>query len=113
MLEDIFKALIEAEADRLPGGSVAATGVYLRGQIIATGRALQAFRTNGGQQIDDIDFSGRAFDELHIPGQFAQVCFGKEHGADGKRFRPGWQRYWRGVFLTFTYNSINTIAKAK
>jgi hypothetical protein len=72
-LQDVFKRLIQAEVDRLPGGSAAGKRLDLCGQVIATGRSLQAFGTDGGQQIDDIDFSGRAFGELQVFGQFEEV----------------------------------------
>ena len=43
LLEDIFKGLIQAEADRLPGGGMAGKRLDLCGQVIAAGRTLEAF----------------------------------------------------------------------
>jgi hypothetical protein len=113
-LQDVCERLIKAEADRLPGGSAAGEGLELCGQVIATGRSMNALRAEGGEQIDDIDFSRRAFGEVQVLGQLAQVWLGEEDRADGKLSGGGLRRgRFRGFFDISLYNSIYTITLSK
>lgn len=101
-LQDVFKRLIQTEADRLPGRGVTGLRLDLCGQIVATGRSLQAFRAEGGEQTEEVNFPGRAPGELEVFGELEQVGFSEEDGADGKGFG-------RGFLNILVYNSINTI----
>ena len=82
-LQNVFKRLIQAEADGLPGGGAAGKRLDLCGEIIAAGRSLQALGADRGQQMDDINFSGRAFGEFQVFGQLEEVGFREEQRADG------------------------------
>ena len=88
-LQDVFKRLVKAEADGLPGGGGARQRLQLGGQIVATGRALKPFGANGCEQTEDINFSGGALGEFQIFGELEQVWPGEKDGADGELFRGG------------------------
>jgi hypothetical protein len=109
-LQNVFKRLIQAEADGLPGGGAAGKRLDLCGEIIAAGRSLQAFGADRGQPMDAINFSGRAFGEFQVFGQVEEVGFREKQRADGKMFGGGSRRCrLRRFFDIFLDNSIYTI----
>ena len=91
-LQDVFKRLIQAETDRLPGGGVTGMRLDLCGQLVATGRSLKAFSAEGCEQTEEIDFSGGAFGEFQVFGQLAEIGFREEYRADGKWLGGSWRR---------------------
>ena len=82
----MFECLVKAKVDGLPGGRAAGYSLNLGGQVVETWRSVKAFLTDGGEQIDNINLSGRALGEFQVLGQLAKVGFGEDHGADGKLF---------------------------
>jgi hypothetical protein len=72
-LQQVVKGLVKAEVDRLPGWGAAGNSFNLGGQIVATWRSVNALLTEGGEQINHLNLSGRASGEIQVPGQLEQV----------------------------------------
>jgi hypothetical protein len=103
-LQEVFKRLVQAAADGLPGGSGAGKGLPLGGQVVATGRSLKAVRADGGEQTEAINFPGGSQGEFAVFGQLAEVGFGEQDRAEGKRLGGGWPYApWPVFVLTFSF----------
>ena len=103
-----MEGLVKAEVDGLPGRGAAGNTFDMRSQVVATGRSVKALLTEGGEQINHINLSGRALGELQVFGQLEEVGFGEEHRAEGKMF-GGRKDGYGGFFESLPDNSINTI----
>jgi hypothetical protein len=107
-LQEVVECVVEAEMDRLPGGSTTGNALDMRGQVVATGRSVEALLTEGGEQINHVNLPGRAPGEMQVLGQLEEVGFGEDHRAERKMF--GGMRGGSGCFFeTWLANSIDTI----
>ncbi len=77
----------------------------LGGQVVATGRFLKAVRADGGgEQTEAINFPGGPQGEFAVFGQLAEVGFGEQDRAEGKRLGGGWPYApWPVFVLTFSF----------